>query len=179
MGVDIYLESIWKPFEEKLQREPLPVLGPDQSPLDLVTDMYDRYRATGGYFRNGYNAGDVMWASGLSWSMVAEMLDQNQYLPVERARELVKMIEARPLTRDHVVAHIFSVMGNGHPVTKNIERIAEEAKQEMRGEVPAPRRPPTQEEIDNAVAFLNARRDELLTILRKSIELDEPLLCSL
>ena len=89
------------------------------------------------------------------------------------------MIEERPLTREHVVARVFGNMGNGHPVTETIARIVEEAKQQATGEAPPRRQPPTQEEIDNGVAFLNTRRDELLAILRKSIELEEPLLCSL
>jgi hypothetical protein len=179
MGVDICLESIWNPFMKKLESEPPPVRRPDQSMEEFIISMYDRYRASGGYFRNGYNAGDVMWASCLSWNIVAEMLDKNHYLPVERARELVEMIEARPLTREHVVARVFGNMGNGHPVTETIARIVEEAKQQATGEAPPPRQPPTQEEVDNGVAFLNTRRDELLAILRKSIELNEPLRCSL
>ena len=121
----------------------------------------------------------VMWASGLSWNIVGEMLDKNRYLPVKRARELVEMIEARPLTRDHVVAHVFGDMCNGHPVMGGIMRMVEEVEQEVTGEVPPPRQPPTQEEIDSLVAFLNTRRNDLLAILWKSIELDEPLRCSL
>ena len=38
----------------------------------------DAYIVSGGYFRNGYNAGDIMWAMGLSWwGTVSPMLTDN------------------------------------------------------------------------------------------------------
>jgi hypothetical protein len=130
MGVDIYLESIWKPFEEKLTTERLTQsqLRPrTPSQIDaFMTHIYDQFRASGGYFRNAYNSGDVMWAMGKSWEMVGSMLDERQHLPIERARELVELIEAHPLTREQITAHVFGDMGNDHPTMGPIMRTVGE-----------------------------------------------------
>jgi hypothetical protein len=95
MGVDIYLQSIWKPFEETFSPpEPAaPIIGVEGL-IAHTTKGFDAMRASGGYFRNGYNSGDVMWAMGLTWhGTFSPMLDQ-AHLPIERARELIAMIEA-------------------------------------------------------------------------------------
>jgi hypothetical protein len=90
----------------------------------MGADIYlQSARDSGGYFRNGYNSGDIMWAMGLSWHgtvapMLDEGLDEGRCLPIPRARELVEMIEARPLTRERVGRHIFENMTGGvesHP----------------------------------------------------------------
>jgi hypothetical protein len=180
MGVDIYLESVWKPFEEEILK------NSSSSPSKAVSDMeafiqrhYDEMRASGGYFRNGYNAGDIMWAMGLSWNgTVFPMLDEDCCLPITRAIELVEMIEARPLTRDVVAAHLFEHMTDGintHPVSGAIMEMVEMAKAEVTNEKPQKKLPP---DFDSLFALLNERRDQLLVILRKSIKLNEPLLVS-
>jgi hypothetical protein len=169
MGADIYLQSVWKPFAEN---------NPPRAPMPGTT-VFDEMRASGGYFRNSYNNGDVMWAMGSSWQAVGEMLDEYGYLPVDRARELVEMIEARPLTREQVIAHVFGDMCNDHPLIGRVRKTLHKLAAKNGEQPPDPHRMPTQEETDDLVAFLNKRRDELLAILRKSIELDEPLYCDL
>jgi hypothetical protein len=183
MGADIYLRSIWKPFLEKLELSPAPAPSAFESEADVEAFMsgrYDEMRASGGYFRNGYNAGDVMWAMGLSWQdTVKPMLDRGCHLPMPRARELIEMIEARPLTRDGVGAHVYEHMTAGvepHPTTGPFVQMAHEAIAEAQGVKPREKLPP---DFDRLFGFLNTRREELLTLLRKSIELDEPLYCDL
>jgi hypothetical protein len=178
MGADIYLESIFNPFAETLSRRPKP--EPDVDPEKLIAGIYDAMRASGGYFRNGYNSGDVMWAMGLSWhGTVVPMLDDNGYLPVGCARELVSMIEARPLTRESVAAHLFANMTDGvepHPLTGQLMQSMEEAMADATGQTLPWKTPP---DFDHLFQVLNTRRGELLTILRKAIDLNEPLLCDL
>jgi hypothetical protein len=146
-------------------------LEQDYGPIETIDDidrldtaLYDSFRASGGYFRNGYNAGDVMWAMGLSWSRdVGKMLDANRQLPIDRVQELIAKIEARPLTREVVARHIFEHMSDGcchHPISG------------FGGHGPPP-------DLDEMSTLLRKRRDELLIILRKSVELGEPLICSL
>ena len=91
MGADIYLNSVWEPFfaeyerrTERRRREP--------------SETYEAFRSSGGYFRNAYNSSDIMWAMGLSWRHVQTMLDAEHRLPIERARDLLALIETRPLT---------------------------------------------------------------------------------
>jgi len=58
MGADLYLNSVFEPWWAKNQ-----VRAFNAPDCDSTSEM----RASGGYFRNSYNSGDVMWAMGLSW----------------------------------------------------------------------------------------------------------------
>ena len=176
MGADIYLQSVWKPLMS-------PSLPPKIETADLeaaINLQFDHMGSSGGYFRNGYNSGDIMWAMGLSWhDTVGSMLDERGCLPIERARELIAMIEARPLTRERVAAHVFVNKTDGvepHPFNGQLMQSMHEAVAEATGQTLPPKAPP---DIDHLFRFLNTRRNQLLEILRKSIELNEPLLCSL
>jgi hypothetical protein len=178
MGADLYLNSIWEPWIETHKSI---LLNPNRRPeIETVDDLaraagdiFDSYRASGGYFRNGYNSGDVMWAMGLSWrGDVGEILDSEHRLSIDHARALIAKIEARPLTRERIAQHIFEHMTSGvldHPVSGQTQKLLDAAVGETR-----PLAPPN---IDVMSTFLCKRRDELLTILRKSVELREPLLC--
>jgi hypothetical protein len=166
MGVDIFLNSIWEPFEAKYE----PKID-SSDPEESMNCAYDDMRASGGYFRNGYNCGDIMWAMGLSWSDVRLMLDSKFFLPIARASELLDMVEAHPLTREKVEAHV-----SEHIMTNDTKgRDMQQMLQDMIGKTQK-KEPP---DLDYLFAFLNTRRDQLLEILRKSIELNEPLECSI
>jgi ProQ/FINO family len=81
MGVDIYLKSIFDPwfeaFEARAEGQAIMRAHADD-PIQGLDCIYDTYCSTGAYFRNGYNAGDVMWAMGLSWNDVGPMLDKGR-----------------------------------------------------------------------------------------------------
>jgi hypothetical protein len=161
MGADLYLNSVWEPWWTKNRERVL-----DTPDCDAISEMV----ASGSYFRNGYNSGDLMWAMGLSWpDTVGGLLDSEDYLAVERARELLAMIEARPLTKERLTQHYFDYIARGaeqHPITGELFRSL--------GGLSAV--PP---DFDNLAVFLRRRRKELIAILKKSIALNEPLLCSI
>ena len=171
MGVDIYLNSVWEPWwannKERLLIAPNTDAISDVSVISVAaTLMYDEMRASGAYFRNGYNSSDVMWAMGLSWPhTVGGMVDSEGYLPVERARELLATIEARPLTKERLTQH-YKHKVEQHPITGWLF-------QSLGG---LPTVPP---DFDNLAVLLRRRRKELIAILKKSIALNEPLLCSI
>src|SRR5690349_17818359 len=79
-------------------------LGRDLWHLASVVDSNatDEERMVGnGYFRC---ADDLLWAMGLSWSnTVAPMLDENEFLPLSRAAELLAVIESRPRSEERRV----------------------------------------------------------------------------
>jgi hypothetical protein len=164
MGVDIYLPSVWEPFFEKFEGSAAHHIA--RSHDDPASAIYDAYRESGGYFRNAYNGTDVMAALGSSWNAVYAMCDAEQRLPVERARELVAMIEARPFTRE-LYAHHLLHHGYG-PIQEMMNNIVAEAT----GEVTPP------PDVDLFFPYVAAKREQLLAILRKSIALNEPLLVS-
>jgi hypothetical protein len=185
MGVDIYLNSIWEPFWSAFEGSPTAqrIRNEVQSTADVhrilkAMELFnDACCASGGYFRNGYNAGDVMWAMGLSWSEdVGSKLDPEGHLPIDRAREVVATIEARPLTRERVAQHFLENMTDGverHPVNGPILKLLQA---EVIRQPPPSLLPP---EFESLSTFLQKQREQLLAILCKSIELDEPLEISL
>lgn len=153
MGVDIELKSVFEPWLtafEASERGKAIVETSDNS-IRAMEQIYEAYRSSGGYFRNGYNAGDVMWAMGLSWDgTVGPMLDADKWLPVARARELVALIEARPLTCERVARHVFEHMTDGvepHPVTGPLVEMIEATTDEP----PQAKAPP---DLDHLLAFL-------------------------
>jgi hypothetical protein len=181
MSVDIYLHSIWQPYYQAAnanveQRLDLLREACGGDPTPAVTKLYEQDELSGGYFRNAYSSGDVMWAMGLSWSDdVGSKLDAEDRLSIDHARELVAMIEARPLTRQRIARHFLENLTDGvqkHPIAGPIvSRFAE-----VTGHEPAPLLPP---EFESLSQFLVDRRERLLAILRKSIALSEPLEISL
>jgi hypothetical protein len=182
MGADIYLRSIYNASKD------VPLnLRPNMSSeaFEELAAHKAKLEARGCYFRNGYNEGDVMWAMGLSWPhtvcpMLVSLCDdetgqpRGDILPVEQARKLVAIIEAHPLTREVVGAHIYKHFTDGrdeHPMQQMLRPIIEK----IVGEQPELAPP----DFDEMFTFLNQKRDRLLAILLKSIELDEPLWCDL
>jgi hypothetical protein len=181
MSAELYLQSIHEPFVENLRKRPLDELAGliDPSNPASLDAVFDRFRASGGYFRNGYNAGDCMWAMGLSWWGTVSPMLKRGYLSIKCARELVAMIEERPLTRERLAAHYFDNMTNGveqHPVTGPTHKMIDDVVTAETGQELAPKLPP---DFEHIAAYLRKRREQLLAILRKSIELNEPLVCSL
>jgi hypothetical protein len=71
------------------------------------------------------------------------------------------MIEARPLTKERIIARYLDELlqsaSEQYPLINKFDDAAE----------------------SNAIVYLRKRREQLLEILRKSIELNEPLVCSL
>jgi hypothetical protein len=105
-----------------------------------------------------YNTGDVMMAMGLSWQdTVRPMLDDSRHLPIDQARKLLAMIEERPVTKERL--------------TQSFLEAAEEIDPGSKEEPPDFGAP--------LLKFLQERHGQLVAILRKSVELNERLLCSI
>lgn len=165
MGVDLYLNSIWEPFIDSHQGElkRLSVGG-----IEAAAAWFDKCQSCGGYFRNAYNAYDFMWAIGLSWSDVEEMLDPEDSLPIDRARALLDLVEARPLMRERLSRH-YKELNDGnrlHPVVKALG---------FTGAMPVP----MPLDFESFCLLVGKRREQFLAILNKSLQLGEPLECSL
>src|SRR5262249_34565343 len=151
VGANIYLKSVWEPWWKKNEKRLKRFCDKTVNPADDVNAMFDDMRTSGGYFRNGYNDSDIMWAMGLSWHTVGEMLDADGYLPVERARELLAMIEARGLTKERLAQHYFDhVMEHTeHPVSGMLHGVWSNEPPGVRyGDRPA------SPNFDNLAAFL-------------------------
>jgi hypothetical protein len=176
MGADLYLESIWNPFVDDLQKRGLSARArqlAEDDPVAAVNSAYDEFRSSGAYFRCAYNEFDIMWAMGASWgNVVGSKLDEDGTLPVERARELVEIIEDRPLTKAVLARHYLenvTTHGSEHPINGWLTKMLTEVGVD---EPPPP-------DFDVFARLMCTRRDELLALLRRSIALNEPLLCSI
>jgi hypothetical protein len=177
MGADICLESIHRPFEEKLIQQMNEGRFPpkDCPPHKQPEILYRALQSSGGYFRNGYNNGDVMWAMGLSWwNTVRPMLDEQGYLSIAKAKELVALIENRPFTKEvfgrHYLENIFG--GTRHPVQtmfQSLEQAAEDTAVSLQSE---------NRQFKEIYELVLEKRQALLDLLNKSIQLNEPLYCS-
>jgi hypothetical protein len=171
MGVDIYLESVWKPFEAGLKKRFAELDCTD--PVAFSDAMFEIMMSSGGYFRNAYNQSDIMKAMGLSWpGTVIPMLDDDK-LPIDKARELLALIEARPITNETYLKHYVQIRAGMHggPLMAWL--------QERVPELAATQPPQDCAPLDEFLVHAVTRRERLIGLLRKSIELNEPLLCSL
>jgi hypothetical protein len=90
------------------------------------------------------------------------------HLPVERACELVGIIEARPFSKEYLTHFYLEYMTSGtdpHPVQRAVQRA-------LFGDNPAI----TMVSFEVWAPTVQRKREMLLAILNKSIELNEPLL---
>jgi hypothetical protein len=137
MGADLYLNSILKPLFDDIESDRSAAWQKLEQQRDFAETVeefkqipelfYEFFRASGGYFRNGYNSGDVMWAMGLSWrDTVGPMLNSERRLPIARAKELLDLIDARPLTTERIAKHMLEHMTNGKEEHPAIAWIAEQ-----------------------------------------------------
>jgi hypothetical protein len=167
MGADLYLNSIFKQFMDRKETK---------ARMAITSDPTGTMESGGGYLRNSYNHHDIMWAMGMSWDrVVGPMLNKKNRLPIKRARELAAMIEAVPLTKERLAEHylknIIGSNGENHPTSGGFARRMRAAGCEHRW--------PPIPDFEQFARQQQHKREELLSILRKSIELGEPLECSL
>lgn len=185
MGADIYLRSefdankaIWEPkFHEAVRRRDraierdkvlaartgrAPKSFSDSAEQKEVMEAYEAMMSKG-YFRDSYNAGAFLWVIGLSWwKDVGDMLTRKgKYagcLSIPRAKKLLKMIEDAPLTLETVKAHM-EAQNAKNPDTFTFTETSGTPEQWLER--------------------WQQKKADLTALLRRSIELKEPLRCSI
>ena len=162
MGADIYLESVsdkLRAAKEKEFNDAVKVrnaIKDDNSEAfkqaqAKVSETYDAMYADG-YFRDSYNGSSLFWVLGLSWwNDVGDLLDEG-YLPIPNAKKLLKMVQDAPLTLETVQTYL--------------------NEQNKKGET---YKDTAQEWFDHWVK----KRQNFIEMLHRSIELNEPLRCSI
>jgi hypothetical protein len=167
MGVDIELRSV---FTEDVVDAALAKARRDASnPREYGRAIHDAYTATGGYFRDPYNESGLFHALGMDWSKdVGPMLTDDEgswRLPIPAARHLLAELQAKPLT-PAMVEDVFT----GRAKRGAMLTILADALGEPDYEEPSP------EQIAEMTAWLIKKRATLMALLRRSIDLNEPLL---
>jgi hypothetical protein len=136
--------------------------------LQAIGAIYDAYAATGGHFRDPYNASGLFHALGWDWDDVGQMLDADHLLPIPAARHLLAELEARPLT-PAMVEDIYTGRAKRAATLTVIHTVVGEPEYEI----------PSPEQMAVMTARLIKKRATLMALLRRSIDLNEPLHCSL
>jgi hypothetical protein len=173
MGANITLRSVLTPEKANavVDRAHRARAGNDKNVKALI---YATAEATGAYFYDPYNAANILAALGMAWQKDVKPLLKNYgnhehlddegevlmvaggELPVEAARHLHAQLESKPVTRE-IVGMVC------------IEHDLLEKMHIDDGEVFA--------FLHEAMFALTQYRKVLMALLRRSIELNEPLWC--
>jgi hypothetical protein len=178
MGLDMWLPSVFDYNDERqVEAVTQPVLAkndPDSfDGIGLITAMYDAYRATGGYYHEGYNGRGLLALMGLSWNDIMDDLPDRNVLPVDHARRLLDKLEARPIT----YAMVYGECRNDRDVQPM--RVLEQAVGlDLTPEPQPDKRNYSGLEWGAVYGDYVVRRDELMTLLRTAIERNEALCIS-
>jgi hypothetical protein len=161
MGADVYLESVsnaaraqYKPLFNKAiaRRNRAKTKKTEDAAQAEVNRCWDMMYPADGYYRDAYNPSCFLAVINLSWWRdVIPMLDEG-YLPIEKAKELLAMIEVVPVTLERVTAHLAVLNKEGNRIENDPPGWLERWQKDQR---------------------------DLCALLRKSIEVGEPLYCSL
>ena len=96
MGADLYMEKSYKQRMQK-HNEELNLLkesNNQEEVLKLLNYLHDQDV----YFRDSYNAGNTLWAMGLSWwTDISPMTDSQGILEEKGIKTFLNMIEKTPL----------------------------------------------------------------------------------
>jgi hypothetical protein len=173
MGADIYLRSVMtEEFETAIVDRELRDLTPGTS-FDTANAMYAALAETGGYFRDPYNRFNLLNALGMDWGEVQPLLSPDRKLPIEGARRLLAELERRWVMQGAVDNAMLGPANT--PLGKMLEEVAAVLPE---GSV-WPRQAKPGEDWSEVLPWLSKKRSQLIALLRRSIELNEPLECSL
>ncbi len=113
--------------------------------------LFEEWRHRGGLCKIPSELGEAI---GLCWDDVRAMLDEDGKVAPQRLGTVIDKIEAKPITRNEFVRHYL----------KHLKDDKVEARQAL-----------LSPEFEAWYQAMLKQREELLAILRKAIELDEPL----
>lgn len=162
MGADIYLRSIFEPVKKKYEpkfnaavrkRDALPDGPARRKAQEAVSKAYDAMYPDEGYFRDSYNASSLSGLLDFSWWQdIVPMLDKEGNLPISKAKKFIRLLESKPVTMELVMKRFDEEKGRGGGYTD----------------------PP-----EEWLKHWTEKRERLIAMLKRSIELNEPLDCSL
>jgi hypothetical protein len=177
MGVDIELASV---FTEEVAKAACDRAFADlrdvrrrglddaQATRDASQKVFDEYAATGGYFRDPYNRFSLLPVLGMSWQRdVDPLLLQTGELPIPAARVLLAELESRHVTEQGIENVL---LGPPTGMTAFVENLigGREEVTEL-----------SDDDRAEAWEWFTTKRKQLIALLRRSIELNEPLKVSM
>jgi hypothetical protein len=192
MGADIYLRSVYDKqcaeFRVDDMRERLTKLRTMENPPEGIERLIDEGRELfaeslhqaekGAYFRDSYNSSNLAWLCGLSYWGENGNLDDNGCLRVERAREWLQVLSAV-----HIPQVVLHAKLNWEE-NRRREKVAADNnyKSLAYGDLAKPELQIDdeggEEDFRKTVLYFADKRQALMTLLQRSIDLDEPLIWS-
>jgi hypothetical protein len=170
MGLDICLrseftEEMIRTVSDRVRKSYPPRWEAEsqKNATEYVNAIYAGYAETGAYFRDPYNRFGLLPILDID---IYPLISDDCTLPIEAARFLLAEVESRELTPASIEVAIIGAPPNG--LIEHMEKF--------NGGPPDPA-------IDNIdwpaiTAWLTKKRETLIALLRRSIELNEPLHCS-
>ena len=152
MGADIYLKSVSEKAYEQFKPlfdEACAGRKAGTKTQEDVDNVWEAMYPDEGYFRDSYNLTSLLWVLGLSWWRDIKY-DEDGNLPIEQAEWFLEKLESNPITLDKVKEYI-----NSTEIKNNKDDTPEQWCE-----------------------YWQEKHNHLCQLLRKSIELDEPLSCS-
>jgi hypothetical protein len=163
MGADISLRSV---LTDEVHRAIVErAVDQTKNPVDAIQAAYDALEATGAYFRDPYHGLGLLQVLDMDWSRdFGPLLSDDRTLSVEAARHFLAELEQRPITSERIDDAIDRPSA-GLPAWMEKHGLQE----------------PPDDGIDRAalLAGLDNKRSQLMALLRRSIELGEPLVCDI
>lgn len=156
MGADLYLKSITDKARAEFEPKFNEAVKLREEAQKLVDECNDMMKPENGYFRDSYNASNFLWFVELSWwEDITPMLEEDSgYLPIEGAKKFLAMLESKPVTLDTVTSYL----------------IKENKKHERRFNI---------SESEGWFKRWSKDREDLMNLLKTSIETGEKIYCSL
>jgi hypothetical protein len=162
MGADIYLESAFnakqavaKPkFEAAVAKRDKAKAKAAKDAAQAEVEKWYSEMYSDGYFRDSYNSGSLFWFLGLSWWQLAEELCEDGYLPVQHAQTVIDRIQAVGITEERLAGWVAKKREEGWTFSGD-QGSPEQWRDRFKEDA-----------------------QDLCNLLRRSIELNEPLLWS-
>jgi hypothetical protein len=159
MGADIYLESAFNAkhaianpkFDAAVAKRQKARTEAERAAAQTEVEKWYAEMYSDGYFRDSYNSGSLFWFLGLSWWQLAEELCEDGYLPVRHAQTVIDRIQAAGITDERLTDWVAKKRAEGWTFSGDQGR-PEQWRDRFKEDA-----------------------QDLCNLLRRSIELNEPL----
>jgi hypothetical protein len=137
---------------------------------EYVSEAYDILMESPAYFRDSYNDTSLFWVLQISWWEIADkMLDEERNLPIDRAKELLAFMQDERRTFDATFDAWVEKKRKGQK--EGVDGAIRDEKPWTFGETGSN----TESSVEEWRKMFATKLDRFIDLLKRSIEMDEPL----
>jgi len=165
MGADLYIESVFnrkyealRPELDRLSKAMSKARGEgDYERAEEIRKEYatlcdEIWTEENGYFRDSYNVTSILWRLGLSWwTDIGPMLDDEGYLHPKEIRELLAYVESTELN-----------LPTREELEENYAKVDND-----------------ENSVESWHQYYIEKKDRFVRFLKRALELNEPIRCSI